>query len=69
MMKKVIITIMTIVLVGTMALGAYAGNGRGGNGAGPGDGTGTGVCDGTYCDGTCDGTQPRDGSGHQHGRR
>lgn len=67
-MKKVLITIMTVVLVGTMTLGAYAGNGRG-NGAGPGDGSGPGTCDGTYCDGTCDGTQPRDGSGSQHGRR
>jgi len=66
MMKKFVIAVMTIVLVGTMTLGAYAGKGRG-RGAGPGDGTGT--CDGTYCDGTCDGTQPRDGSGSQHGRR
>ena len=67
-MKKFVIAVMTIALIGTMAMGAYAGKGRG-RGAGPGDGTGTGNCKGSYCDKDCPRTPPRDGSGNQHGRR
>ena len=75
-MKTFVITVMVVLLVGALTLGAYAGNGPGrgsgpGNGAGPGVGAGPGdgTCDGTYCDGTCDDTQPRDGSGNQRGRQ
>lgn len=63
-MKRFLIFVMTVMLVASMSLGAYAGNGRG-RGAGQG-GANSGS---TYGNGTCDGTQPRDGSGNQHGRR